>query len=107
MQAHKTLTVLRNAKLFLVFIAALSRVTMLWVLPRQVRGHAFGGHVPPYLCLVLADPGVCPRARLASVLVTTHNALTSVISAPAQVTRLVLLRLVQLNAQPIVNGHMT
>ena len=45
---------------------------VLWVLPGQVSGHAVGGHVPPYLCLVLADPGVCPGPGLAPVLVTTH-----------------------------------
>ena len=64
---------------------------VLWVLPGQVRGHAVGGHIAPYLRVVLADPSVCPRARLASVLVTTHDALTSVISAPARVTRPILL----------------
>ena len=36
---------------------------VLWVLPGQVSGHAVGGHVPPYLCLVLADPVVCPGRR--------------------------------------------
>ena len=61
------------------------------MLPGQVRGHAVGSHIAPYLRVVLADPSVCPRARLASVLVTTHDALTSVISAPARVTRPILL----------------
>ena len=64
---------------------------VLWVLPGQVRGHAVGSNIAPYICLVLADPGVCPRARLAPVLVPTHSALASVVCAPARVTRPVLL----------------
>ena len=82
-QAQKTFTVLQ---IFVVLIAALSRVTMLWVLPGQVRGHAFGGHNPPYLRLVLANPGVCPRPCLAP-------ALARVVCAPARVIRPVLLDL--------------